>query len=157
MSRQLDVPQKNEQGLPVCASLSSSTAVLNESVLPSSSKPTTLDIDQFLTCEWDASTHLSFATPFTKMITHGSTLICSFSTSQGMFSTKTRTNRVLAYLGASFCCKTVVFTTPSRFTRPKVATDLQVFIHDLASLEFWVEEMDDYPWVVPTECLVMSR
>ena len=49
------------------------------------------------------TTYLSFVTPSTKHMTQGNTLIDSFSTSQGIFSTKTRRKRVLKYLGANFC------------------------------------------------------
>lgn len=38
-----------------------------------------------------------------KQMIHGRTLIESLSTNQGMFSTKTRINRVWKYLGASLC------------------------------------------------------
>jgi hypothetical protein len=45
-------------------------------------------------------TCLSFDTPFTKLTTQGKTLSPSFSTRNGTFSTKTRKNLVLKYLGA---------------------------------------------------------
>ena len=45
-------------------------------------------------------TCLSLETPFIKQMTQGKTLICSFSTRNGTFSTKTRKNLVLKYFGA---------------------------------------------------------
>ena len=45
-------------------------------------------------------TYLSFDTPFMKLMTQGKTLSPSFSTRNGTFSTKTRKNLVLKYLGA---------------------------------------------------------
>ena len=45
-------------------------------------------------------TYLSFDTPFMKLTTQGKTLSPSFSTRNGTFSTKTRKNLVLKYLGA---------------------------------------------------------
>jgi hypothetical protein len=47
-------------------------------------------------------THRSLDTPSIKHTTHGNTLIISFSTSHGTFSTNTRINRVAKYFGASF-------------------------------------------------------
>jgi hypothetical protein len=44
--------------------------------------------------------YLSFDTPFMKLTTQGKTLSPSFSTRNGTFSTKTRKNLVLKYLGA---------------------------------------------------------
>lgn len=46
------------------------------------------------------ATYLSFDTPFMKLTTQGKTLSPSFSTRNGTFSTKTRKNLVLKYLGA---------------------------------------------------------
>jgi hypothetical protein len=45
-------------------------------------------------------TYLSFDTPLMKLTTQGKTLSPSFSTRNGTFSTKTRKNLVLKYLGA---------------------------------------------------------
>jgi hypothetical protein len=45
-------------------------------------------------------TYLSFDSPFMKLMTQGKTLSPSFSTRNGTFSTKTRKNLVLKYLGA---------------------------------------------------------
>jgi hypothetical protein len=45
-------------------------------------------------------TYRSFDTPFMKLTTQGKTLSPSFSTRNGTFSTKTRKNLVLKYLGA---------------------------------------------------------
>jgi hypothetical protein len=46
-------------------------------------------------------TCLSFEMPLIKHMTQGKTLISSFSTRKGTFSTKTRKNLVLKYFGAS--------------------------------------------------------
>jgi len=83
---------------PECNSLSSSTAVSKPSSFPNSSKPTSLGVwisRVSTTPVWCVLAYLSFVTPSTKHITHGRTLIANFSTSQGVFSTKTRMNRVL--------------------------------------------------------------
>ena len=75
---------------------SSSAAVSNASLLPNSSNPTSLHTQMSRKIKVEGrDAHLSFVTPSAKTITHGRTLIWSFSTSQGMFSTKTRKNRVL--------------------------------------------------------------
>jgi len=51
-------------------------------------------------CAVSYYTCLSLETPFTKQTTQGNTLIPSFSTRKGTFSTKTRKNLVLKYFGA---------------------------------------------------------
>jgi hypothetical protein len=51
-------------------------------------------------CAVNYSTCLSLETPFIKQMTQGNTLIPSFSTRKGTFSTKTRKNLVLKYFGA---------------------------------------------------------
>jgi hypothetical protein len=79
-------------------------------------------------------------TPFTKQITQGSTLIESFSTSHGVFSTNTRQKRVAKYLGASFLMINV-------FNHAVAGNDdrtySKVFVHDFASFEVGVIEMHD--------------
>ena len=95
-------PEKMDK--PLFKSLSSSTAVPKPSLLPSSSKPTNLPrFSELFYVIGEKERNLSRDTPSMKQITHGKTLIESFSTSQGMFSTKTRINRVWKYFGASFC------------------------------------------------------
>jgi len=51
-------------------------------------------------CAVSFYTCLSLETPFIKQMTQGKTLIPSFSTRKGTFSTKTRKNLVLKYFGA---------------------------------------------------------
>jgi hypothetical protein len=84
--------------------------------------------------------HRSFVTPFTKQITQGSTLIESFSTSHGVFSTNTRQKRVEKYFGASFLMAKVFNHAVTGNTE---STHSKVLVHDFASFEVGVIEMHD--------------
>lgn len=80
---------------PDCSNRSSRVAVANLSLLPSSSKPTILVGSQWTSPAPRANiADLSFETPFMKVITHGRTLMPSFSTRNGTFSTNTRMKSV---------------------------------------------------------------
>ena len=88
---------------PDIDNLNSNVTVSNASSLPSSSNPINLDVPLLVPFQpaYDPNTHRSFDTPSMKHTTQGSTLIISFSTSHGTFSTNTRINRVAKYFGAS--------------------------------------------------------
>ena len=92
--------------IPVIKSLCSSSSVSNLSPFPSPSNPMILWNNQlillFLNSFTWMSSYLSFVTPLMKHITQGSTLMLSFSTSHGTFSTNTLRNLVGKYLGANF-------------------------------------------------------
>lgn len=120
---------------------SSSVAVSNASLFPRSSNPTSLCLIVSIAVGGQnlIMVDLSLDTPSMKHITQGRILIPSFSTSQGTFSTNTRKNRVVKYFGANFCSRTFRQKTTARVC---TGTHSEVFIHDLASFEICVVEMD---------------
>lgn len=92
----------HQSNSPHMESLSSKTVVSNWSEFPSCSKPINLCAVKRMVYTWQCYTHFSLDMPLTKHITQGRTLIPSFSTNHGTFSTNTRAKRVEKYFAASF-------------------------------------------------------
>lgn len=83
--------------------------------------------------------YLSFDTPLTKLMTQGKTLSASFSTRNGTFSTKTRKNLVLKYLGARAW---TTISEPNVRQQSRENSYGHVFIHDRTATKVAVIEMD---------------
>src|SRR5258707_11694692 len=91
------IAMENSDYTPLCSSRSSRVAVEKVSLFPSSSNPIILEQMmkyQVSSASCDRLSHyLSFDMPLTKHITQGRTLMPSFSTRKGTFSTNTRRKR----------------------------------------------------------------